>query len=112
MRRRDRDVVVQAESHGAVPFGMVAGRPHERHGRSMRSAHDAFDGIDRRACGKQRDLMRLRRGVRVGVECHRPPRRFRDPAQVIVIVDAGELLARRGARRDDVGSAFAPVAPQ
>ena len=57
------DVIVEAEAHGAIAFGVVARRPHHRERRPMPPAHHPRHRLDRRASGEKRDLMRFRRRV-------------------------------------------------
>ena len=98
MRGGNRDVVEQAEAHRAVPFRVVARRPHQRHRRQMRRADHPLDGVDARARREQRDLVRFRRRVGVGIERRRAARRLRNPAQVLAVVDARQLLVASPAR--------------
>jgi hypothetical protein len=76
----------------------------------MRSADHPFDGVDCRAGGEQRHLVRLGRGIGVGIERGGAPARRGDPIEVSFVVNAGQLLSRRFARRDDFAAALAPGA--
>jgi hypothetical protein len=87
---------------------VMARRPHNGHGRAVRSGHDAFNAVDDRARRQQRDLIRLRRRVRVRVERRRFAGRLRNAAHVIGVMHTGQLLACRTARRDDIGALRAP----
>ena len=108
MRRADRDVVVEAEAHGAIAFGMVAGRANQREGPGVPAVDHPLDTLHRSARGQQRHLVGLGAGEGVGIERDRRPRRLGDPLQVVAVVHAVELLARGGARRHDFASRAAP----
>ena len=105
---RNGDVVEQAEAHRAVALGVVSRRADHRHGGLVRSAHHPLDGVDGGAGGEQRDLVRFRRRVGVGIDLRGLAGGFRHPPDVFAIVHAGELLDRRRARCDDLGPLLTP----
>ncbi len=108
VRRADRDVVVQAEAHGAVPLGVMPGRPDqsERRRSSIKRMVDSADG---RPCRQEGDLLRFWRRKRVGVEHHGPACRCVDFVEVLRAVDARKLLTRGGSRLDSVATTRSPV---
>ena len=80
VRGGDGDVVVEAEAHRAVALGVMAGRPHQRERAACAAAHHPLDGVDRGAGREQRDLVRSRGRVGVGIERDRLTRRSRRSA--------------------------------
>ena len=75
----------------------------------MRAAHHALRRVHRRAGGQPRDFIRVGRGVGVRIERHRLPGRFRNLRQVVIVVDAGELLACCERRRRHFHTAIPPA---
>ena len=61
VQRADRDVVEQAEAHGARRLGVVAGRPDGAEGVGDLALGDGVDRGDRSARRAQRRLARARR---------------------------------------------------
>ena len=57
VRRGDGDVVVEAEAHRPIAFGVMPGRPHQRE-RRLAGVERVIDRADGRAGGEQRDLAR------------------------------------------------------
>ena len=104
VRGGDRDVVVQTESHRAIALGVMAGGPHQRERAALRAAERMVDGLHRGTGRQQCNVMGLRRCVGVGIELDGAAGRFGDAAQVVAIVDAQQLLARGGRRRDHVST--------
>ena len=66
--RRDHRVGEQAEAHGAVGFGMMAGRAHGAEGIGRLAREHRIDGEHRPADGVRRHLEASRRHPGVGVE--------------------------------------------
>jgi hypothetical protein len=100
-RRRDGDVVEEAEAHRAGVLGVMAGRAHEREAVVDLAGADGVAEIDEAAGGEARRIVRLRRRGGVGVEhdaCMACGRRH--PCHVARVVDARELVRGGGARAD------------
>src|SRR5262245_18020296 len=68
MRCGHGDVVVAAKTHRATALVMMAELAHESECPGVAPAYDTLDGIDRRPCCKQGDLVRVRRRVRIRVQ--------------------------------------------
>jgi hypothetical protein len=100
--RSDRDVIVETEAHRAIALRMVARRPHQCERPTVRAGHDALDAVDSRARSESSDLERVRRRIRVGVQCHRDTGGLADQAQMFVVMHAGQLFAGRLAWRDEI----------
>ena len=66
----DGDAVEQAEAHGGVAGGMVAGRAHRAEGARCLAAHDRIDGRDHGTSGAPGGLGRFRRHRRVRIKAH------------------------------------------
>ena len=93
--RGDRDVVQQAEAHAARGRGVMAGRAHERDAVVHLPPLHGIRERDARAGGQQRDLVRVRRDVRVGVETAAAPgAQLGQALQVARLVRRGCLLGR------------------
>ena len=60
VRRRDGDIVVEAEPHRSIALGVVAGRAYQGDGPAVRPAHHALDRVNRGAGGQQRYFVGLR----------------------------------------------------
>ncbi len=91
-----RDVVVEAEAHGAIALGMMPWRPDERHHARISRLDDGLDAADGRARSQQRHVSRIWRRVGVGVERHRPADGSIHRLQVRLAVHARELRVRGG----------------
>jgi hypothetical protein len=104
-----RMTLLPDRTHRAVALRVMPRRAHERDGRPVRPGHDPFHGVDRGAGGEQRDVVRFGRRVGVRIELRRFPGRFGNPAEVVAVVHARELLGGRLARCHDVGAALAPA---
>ena len=107
VRRGNRDVVEETESHRAVALGVVAGRPHERECPRMRVADHVFHGIDGGASSQQRDAHESATvNVSGSKDTARPAVGEQSAADSRLVVNARELLVARGARRDDLSAAL------
>jgi hypothetical protein len=75
----------------------MAWRPHERKG-GLPVVERVLGGLHRRARRQQRDVVRLGRDERVGVQPARRPGGRGNPVQVAGVVHAFQLFARRRPR--------------
>ena len=93
---RDGDVVEQAESHGPVALGVMAGRPDQGEGVADLAVQDIVGGFDRSSGGEPGGLIGEGGHGRVGVELDvRPAVRPGQEIDVSRSVDRGELFVRR-----------------
>ena len=91
------DAVEQAEPHGPVRLGVVAGRPERAHGVVGFTRHDRIDRCADRTRLAKRRFAGCRRHHRVGIDPHIAVirHRFEDRFDEARIVHPLQLLARR-----------------
>ena len=99
VRRGDGHVVEQAEAHGAIGFGVMAGRAHDAESAIELAVEDPVHGIAGRPRGEQGGGVRPRAGLGVGVEAHGAPGGGGHRGHVCGGVHALQLFARGVPRR-------------
>ena len=97
----DGDVVEQAETHGAIALGVVAGRANEGKAVAESPRHHLFAELEQAADGQQGGGERSRRHGGIGVEgVALEIAGALDAGEVVVAVHQGHLIGRRQARRE------------
>ena len=93
----DGDIVIEAEAHGAIGFGVMSGRPRGTEGVCVRLFHHRVNGGDHRARGSQRRIFGARRheGIRIEIDDSRLWCPGRDQIEMGRCMGEGKLFARR-----------------
>ena len=92
--RRNRDIVEEAETHRTIGFSVMSRRTQEREC-GLSFGDRVLGGLYGCSCGEQRDLVRVWRRERVGIEHDRLAGGRSDPLHVRCGMDAPQLVQRR-----------------